>query len=446
VFPVDSYGTASHEVLSSTDATPIYISGWLIDAERTICYGVVLGDGCTDFVLHPAPGGGEPMVIYRPVSFTIPDVTPLYARRVVVRVHTHDAACHDAECAQTPVLDGLVEVDDQQAIVLPDPASAPVGISRESAIRAALNTTGGSTQGQLVVSAHLGIVGTNAPNWPDVDATRYAWDVELRPSSIVDTPHGMRVFVDNETGDVLDETVNLEAAPAVLPGPTTAVPADLVGVPVYQGDLARAEFSAGLPASILVGGWLQGVDRAVCNPSNTATGASAGSPCEGLWLHPGPDGGNPIAMATSDAGLPAVIVPPEGVSVPAVVRVHLEVRDLPGGGTTFDPVVDAVAWLGNRSAALALDPPPAGVSLATAVKAGDPYRTDKGAELLYGVRITLRALEAIDGTKLSAPSVSQDTWVWLLVYSSDKFTPNGRAIVVVTLVDGRPLLGASGFP
>jgi hypothetical protein len=141
---------ADATIAAATDDSPIYVSGWIIGADRRGCPNFdsgspapngVMWKECTAIPLRATEDGGATLPVH--VSYAdearfprLPDVT--HVLPVLVKVHVHDAGCVAADCAQRPVLDTVVQYGAPLiAPVLRVGTRPPGGITLEQALSAA---------------------------------------------------------------------------------------------------------------------------------------------------------------------------------------------------------------------------------------------------------------------------------------------------------------------
>jgi len=450
VYPVGMGG--AERIKAAFDATDFLISGWIVGSEPPCPSSQSLGwDACPALRLHPAMGGGPGVDIYRIDGPSAPSVDPQFARPVTVRVHTHDAVCGTQTCQGLAVLTEYVDIGPEQLIPSIRGSETPQ-VLEEQAVSTAVAAAGGSPLDYFVVQAVDGPAGQAGPLWPEVDATRSVWTVTLRKTDFVPVVVEETDFlVDDQTGLVVG-TWSVARSAMPLPAADTVIPDQLDGVPVLTGQNAMRGIGTS-DTSLLVGGWIQGLDRRICDDTATPTTALASSPCVSVWLHPASDGGAPIQIAVPADGQVRLPQPVEGEAIPIVLRVHAD--DITWGvagvglGVQSGRVapVDAVVWTGTPVDSLTMGRAPTGVSLAAAQRAASFYKDhDHQTTFVYGVRLTLGAYEAIVGGAPSGPGTTSATWVWLLIYTDGTSTARTSAAVVVTLVDGQPVVGMSSFP
>lgn len=451
VYPVGA--GAEGRIAAATDATEFLVSGWILgvpDAKPCATSTPSGWDPCTALRLHPAVGGGPGLELYRLYGSTMPAPAVGSAMHVTARVRTHDAACSTPACQGLPFLLGFVDVQPEVAIAAqpPQPIEGVIGeeVAQVVAARAAF---GGAIDPSLaIVSATLAPAGMSSPIWPEVDATRWAWTVTLaHPADPTGTE--VVVLVDAEKGVSLGSW-SATGQPSPIPTPSSALPAVLGLVPVHQVDDARAALSQSPnDVPLLVGGWIRGIDRRVCDPAATLVRSGTWNPCSGMWLHATPSGGAPLVLlADRSAVPPASSMPADGESIPVVLRVQtiMYSGDGPARPETL-PMAGEVVWTGTPVKSLDIGAAPQGISVAAAERAGKPYQLSPSAtRLRVATKITLAAYTAITGNTFSAPGVTQDTWVWLLLYTDDSVSPRSAEALLVTLADGQPVGATGRFP
>lgn len=121
--PVVAVGNGAEEALAAaTDASPIFVSGWMIGPDRRGCAdfdgspaptGVRWKD-CSALVLRATADGGATLRVYLDYERLTPESmlrgpTATMAMEVLLRVHAHDPGCDAADCAHKPVYDAVVE-------------------------------------------------------------------------------------------------------------------------------------------------------------------------------------------------------------------------------------------------------------------------------------------------------------------------------------------------
>jgi hypothetical protein len=449
VYPVGS--GAAERISAAFDGTEFVVSGWILGSEPACPIPSTLSwDTCPAIRLHPSMGGGPGIDVYRIDGPTAPLVDPLFARPVTVRVHTHDVACGTPTCRGLAVLTEYVAIGPEQLPSVAPETQIPL-VSEADAIATAVAAAGGSPLDYFVMGVAAGPVGQTAPLWPEVDANRTVWTVTLRRAEFVPVVVEERTFVvDDQTGVMLGtSTMTRSATP--LPVAGTVIPDQLDGVAVATSETAGTAIGR-LKGSLLVGGWIQGIDRRVCDASATPATALDWSPCVALWLHPDSGGGAPIEIdvpADVRASLPQ---PADGASVPIVLQVHgIDLTwGAPGVGLGQQSGrvarVDGVVWTGATVRSTSMGTAPAGVSLAAARTAASFYKDHYNQTFAYGVPMTLGAFEAIFGGAPSGPGTTKDTWVWVLFYTDGTSTARSAGAVVIRLVDGQPVVGMSSLP
>ena len=449
VYPVGS--GAAERIKTTFDSTAVVVSGWILGSESVCPFSSsVSWDTCPAIRLHPSMGGGPGIDIYRIDGPTAPLVDLQFARPVTVRVHTHDAACATDACRGLAVLTEYVAIGPEQ-LISPAPDPLPAQVLEEEAIATAVGAAGGSPLDYFVVRAVDGPVGQTPPVWPEVDANRTAWTVTLRRTEFVPVVVEEWTFVvDAQPGALLgSSTVTRSATP--LPPSGIAIPDQLDGVPVATSEGAARSIGSS-NESLLVGGWIQGIDRRICDANATPATALDWSPCVALWLHPDSTGGTPIEIDVLADVRATLAQPAEGTSIPVVLQVHG--TDLTWGvagvglGQQSGRVarLDGVVWTGANVMSTTMGRAPAGVSLAKAKAAATFYKDHYQQTFAYGVPMTLGAFEAIFGGAPSGPGTTKATWVWVLFYTDGTSTARSAGAVVVQLADGQPVVGLSSLP
>ena len=343
-----------------------------------------------------------------------------------------------------PAVIQFTDIRPSVAIIPPSVNEVPIGISILDAERFALDAPGIGSDFQFVTAATAGGAGMDNPVWPEVDAERIAWSVQL--ASITPGSEGTvtHVLVDTSSGDFLGTWTTTIAVPA-WPAPGPDLPTALGLVRVQPAGRSAAPMGALDNGLALVGGWMLGADSLACPAGTFDPVEFAWNACAGVWLHPTADGGAPWTFALGALAPGVASLPPLGEAVPVVLLTHpgdpASPNDRPMG------LVDEIVWKGTPVSTRTLGEAPAGVSLAAADKAAQPYLADmKTNTLLYGVRVPLWMYTTLTGGVVSGPGYTQDSWVWMLVYTNGPEPASPAQMALVGLGTGKPLVSVSTFP
>ena len=104
-------------MIRAVDDTPILVGGWFHAGKvDRVCTMDLPSSwwGCSSFPLYASKGGSDAIWIFpaggRPTGPVDASDASASTRAVVLRIHTHDAACQDLqkECLSRPVADEIV--------------------------------------------------------------------------------------------------------------------------------------------------------------------------------------------------------------------------------------------------------------------------------------------------------------------------------------------------
>jgi len=169
------------------DSRSILIGGWLHPLQLMSCPAMRTPDRwnpCFAKRLYPSPfAGPEALGIFPGLNPPgLPDLPAGTVQAVVVRVHTHDAACPaDQGCETYPVLEAVVWQGGLVPTPTPTNSAPPGGVTLPAAaVEAANRVAGGNGGSSLVVTAvAAGPYAIVGPAGGDVAGDRWVWAVTL---------------------------------------------------------------------------------------------------------------------------------------------------------------------------------------------------------------------------------------------------------------------------
>lgn len=429
---------ADARIAVTTDDSPIYVSGWLVDGDWnwTRCSesyrGVpapsgTIGSDCIGTLIRAAADGGAVLRIFSTVTERPSLVRPGPARvqPVLVQVHVRDLRCDGPDCARMPVLDRVLLYGAMRvapailAATLP-----PGGISAEQAVDIARNQIQRyplPEPGQLPLLRV--VVGTGG--WLDDSSDRYdrwEWVVDL-VSDDGYTEHVVSV-------DYLDGTylgtgggpvaAGVASTPVLDPGQT--FPPSVNGQPVVQiGPDADALIAAATDDSPLyVSGWLLGADRLSCG-LELGTPAPNGvffADCTATLLRATGDGGASLPIFLSLTG-DHLARPGPTQQRPVLLQVHTHDPGCLVADCTSKAVFDRVVMYGSARIApwiVGVTQPPEGVSMEAAVSMARQYLTDH--PMGSGGDLVLLSAEAGPGAVVDEGGAADTTWIWAVTFAT----------------------------
>jgi hypothetical protein len=181
------------------DGRSFLVGGWVHAPQVRSCPAMLSPDpwnACAATRLFPSPfDGPEAIGIYRGLSGpSLPTIPDGSVQPVVLRVHTHDAACTTgAACTELAVLDAVVWQGGLVPTPTPTNSAPPGGVTLPAAaVEAANRVVGGNGGSSLVVTAVVaGPYAIVGPAGGDVAGDRWVWAVTLTGTFIApDCPPG----------------------------------------------------------------------------------------------------------------------------------------------------------------------------------------------------------------------------------------------------------------
>lgn len=191
----------------STGEVQVLVGGWLHEAAPMSC--PVAGgqwNPCRALPLYRSRSGGPAMFIFGIDRVGRVDLPPKgFAKGIVLSVHTHDAACGEQVCANSPVADAIVWVGDVESASYVEAAEPTAGVDVADAVAAA-RTLLPSTEAWNLVATNAGAFGNLVPQGGDIEGDRWVWAVAFESTSTGGTRTAV-VYVDYANGMPLEADV-----------------------------------------------------------------------------------------------------------------------------------------------------------------------------------------------------------------------------------------------